>query len=214
MKNCTAFFLLFIIVFTSSSNLMAQNNALNFDGTDDYVDFGTNPPPYSNTITIEAWIKTTSTDLREIVSWGSTNTSEIQTVQFRINSGKLEFGMANADGVWAVATSTASVNTGQWTHVAVVKNNTTIQLYINGRENGDATIDNLGALTLANTAVTAGSYGSATQVGTFTVDNSDRVHNGATNYYKSANNINNGLVLAASNGTHEDELWIAFLNMV
>ena len=140
MKNCTAFLLLLIIVFTSSGNLMAQNNALNFDGTDDYVDFGTNPPPYSNTITIEAWIKTTSTDLREIVSWGSTNPTEIQTVQFRINSGKLDFGMDGGTG-WAVATSTASVNNGQWTHVAVVKNNTATQLYINGVADGNSTID-------------------------------------------------------------------------
>ena len=40
---------------------------------------------------------------------------------------------------------------------------------------GDATIDNAGALTLANTAVTAGSYGGATEVATFTVDSKGRL---------------------------------------
>jgi len=40
---------------------------------------------------------------------------------------------------------------------------------------GDATLSNAGALTLANTAVTAASYGSATQVGTFTVDSKGRL---------------------------------------
>jgi len=40
---------------------------------------------------------------------------------------------------------------------------------------GDATIISSGALTLANTAVTPSSYGSATQVGTFTVDSKGRL---------------------------------------
>jgi len=40
---------------------------------------------------------------------------------------------------------------------------------------GDATLSNAGALTLANTAVTAASYGSAIQVGTFTVDSKGRL---------------------------------------
>ena len=40
---------------------------------------------------------------------------------------------------------------------------------------GDATLDNVGALTLASTAVSAASYGSATQVASFTVDAKGRL---------------------------------------
>ena len=40
---------------------------------------------------------------------------------------------------------------------------------------GDATVANTGAVTLASTAVTAASYGSATQVPTFTVDAKGRL---------------------------------------
>ncbi|NPD45586.1 choice-of-anchor tandem repeat GloVer-containing protein [Lentimicrobium sp. S6] len=46
--------------------------------------------------------------------------------------------------------------------------------------------------------------------GTFTVENSDRTHSNATSYYKSKNTISNGVVIAASNGDYEDELWIKF----
>jgi len=45
---------------------------------------------------------------------------------------------------------------------------------------GDATISSTGALTLASTAVTAGSYGDATHVGTFTVDNHGRLTSAAS----------------------------------
>lgn len=45
---------------------------------------------------------------------------------------------------------------------------------------GDATLSGTGAVTLANTAVTAGSYGSSTQVGTITVDSKGRI-TGASN---------------------------------
>lgn len=42
---------------------------------------------------------------------------------------------------------------------------------------GDATLSNTGALTLVNTGVSANSYGSSTQVGTFTVDSKGRLTN-------------------------------------
>ncbi|MCD4791372.1 MAG: T9SS type A sorting domain-containing protein, partial [Bacteroidales bacterium] len=46
--------------------------------------------------------------------------------------------------------------------------------------------------------------------GTFQLANSDRTHSGAANYYKSSNEITNGLVLEASNGSYNDELYIIF----
>ena len=44
----------------------------------------------------------------------------------------------------------------------------------------------------------------------FNLDNGNRVHTGATNFYKSSNNIVNGIVLSASNGWYDDELYIRF----
>ncbi len=111
---------------------IAAETAIQFDGTDDYVAF-TSSPAYSDTaaITIEAWVKPTSTaGLNGILCWGNDG-SEGSNVQFRIYDGKLQFG-SNDDG-WQSIESTANISSGEWTHVAVAKNGTaSVQLYVNG----------------------------------------------------------------------------------
>jgi len=46
--------------------------------------------------------------------------------------------------------------------------------------------------------------------GTFSLSNSDRTHLGASSYYKSTKTANNSIVLAASNGSYQDKLYIRF----
>ena len=46
--------------------------------------------------------------------------------------------------------------------------------------------------------------------GTFFLSNSDRTHLGASSYYKSTKTANNSIVLAASNGSYQDKLYIRF----
>ncbi|SLM27878.1 exported hypothetical protein [Desulfamplus magnetovallimortis] len=124
-----------VVPIFSTAAPSVEKSALMFDGTDDYVEFGTNSPPYSDTITIEAWIKTTSTSLvNNIVCWGYTHTTYTDNVQFRTCGGKLEFGIDPYGVGWVATISNTSVNSGNWTHVAVVKNGTSVKLYINGQE--------------------------------------------------------------------------------
>jgi len=113
-------------VWVASGCFAGSRNTLTFDGTDDYVDF-TNDPPYNNSaITLEAWIKSTSSlTEREIFSWSDPN-----AIEFRMNEGKLQFGISTGD--WDAITSETNINTGNWTHVAAVKDGSTINLYING----------------------------------------------------------------------------------
>ncbi len=130
-----------IVAILSTSALNAQNNALTFNGTDDYVSF-TNSPSYpSNIFTIEAWIKITNADIKEdandIVCWGKTGGND--NVQFRTSYGKLSFGTHPDGGSWDSCESSADLNPGEWTHVAVVKNGTAVQLYINGVKDGSDT---------------------------------------------------------------------------
>lgn len=132
----TAYFLLLFLWSGFLTPSIAQNYAVNFDGTDDYIGFSSYPPYNSSTLTIEAWIKTTSTSLNQvndIVGW---NSSGNDAVEFRVYNGKLEFGVNTSSFV--AVTSSASVNTGNWTHVAVVKNGSSVTLYINGQPDGSS----------------------------------------------------------------------------
>ena len=142
----------------ASGCFSGPRQALTFDGTSDYVSFAT-PPAYNNaSTTIEAWIKTTSVlaTNRHIAAWGSTTGGYIATLC--MNSGKLLFGLDAGSGLTTV-TSTKSINTGNWTHVAVVKSANNVSLFINGF------LDNSATLT-ANQAVTVFQLGNLKKNGT------------------------------------------------
>jgi len=118
----------------------AQTNySLSFNGSSAHVNY-TNSTSYSNTMTVEAWIKTTAnSSYDEIVGWGNTSSSTNHAVEFRVANGKLEFGI-NTNG-WQNVASGGYVNTGNWVHVAFVKDASSIKLYINGVQDGSGTID-------------------------------------------------------------------------
>jgi hypothetical protein len=113
----------------------AQSYSLGFDGVNDYV--GISPmPAYNSTMTIEAWIKIVipagyAIAEPNIISWGA----DAQSVEFRLgisgSTAKLQFGIDASNG-WQAIYGSTDINTGNWVHVAVVKNGSTSTLYING----------------------------------------------------------------------------------
>ncbi|MBP5999616.1 MAG: gliding motility-associated C-terminal domain-containing protein [Sediminibacterium sp.] len=110
------------------------DNALNFDGTNDYVILNSSlASAYNNnSVTIEAWIKTTDSKLiNEIFALGS-STVYNNVVEFRTSGGKLQFILNDGVKFYGLE-STGFVNTGKWMHVAVVKSGTNIVLYVNGQ---------------------------------------------------------------------------------
>ena len=114
----------------ASGALSGSKMALDFDGSNDQVQFQGNSPAYNNTaLTIEAWMKSTNAgENKELVSWGDASGSNI--VEFKMDKGKLKFGInvSSAESVWG----SQAINTGKWVHVAVVKDNSNITLYVNG----------------------------------------------------------------------------------
>lgn len=123
-----------------SAAFFGPKNCLDFDGDDNVGAFYI---PYSNgDITIEAWIKTTSTaSEHDIFSWGR-NDGNLSNIQFRTSGGKFQLGMDPDPGSWQAISSTQSVNTGIWVHLAAVKSGNSVTLYVNGVEDGSGTITN------------------------------------------------------------------------
>jgi len=115
---------------------IGQNYALNFDGNGDYVSFATKPP-YNSTMTLEAWVKIVipsgySIAEPNIMCWSHTTINN--TAEFRLGisgtTANLQFGVDA--GSWNQIGGSTNINTGDWVHVALIKNGSTSSLYING----------------------------------------------------------------------------------
>ncbi len=123
---------------TGCSPITKTNNALNFDGTDDYVS-----APHSSTlsitgnITLEAWIKTSLSTESYILTKGDDG------IYFGVNgggggSGKLSVYLIDVTPGWVY--SNATVSDGNWHHVAMTRSGASLKLYIDGNLDNSATV--------------------------------------------------------------------------
>ena len=117
-------------------------STLKFDGSDDYISFGSVPFSAPTSLTIEAWIKPTSAALsgiHDILSiWDSSANNDI--IEFRLSGGKLEYGQDAFDWQFVIGGTTLTADV--WTHVAVVKNGNSVTLYLNGISDATGNIYN------------------------------------------------------------------------
>jgi formylglycine-generating enzyme required for sulfatase activity len=114
---------------TDNSEWVAGNNnyALQFDGSDDYVDLGShNDYQLGGAITISTWIYVTSLGNYALVSQPNTNGYTFQMT----SGGELTFG---ALGGTTVTSTGASIPTSEWTHLAVSYDGVNASFYVDGR---------------------------------------------------------------------------------
>lgn len=88
-------------------------------------------------ISVEAWVRTTSTGLCSILSKDKTASPAGRVWQFRVSGGKVEFIPFNATAN-ANVVSTAVVNDGQFHHVCGTWDGTTARVYVDGVQSGSA----------------------------------------------------------------------------
>ena len=112
--------------------------ALQFNGTDDYVNCGTDSTfNITGPITVEAWTNFSDLSARSIVSkWGDDANSNYSWLLFANlwNSGEVNFLVSgNGTGYTNCASGAGAIIAGNWYHIVGVYDTTTIKLYINGR---------------------------------------------------------------------------------
>ena len=122
----------YMVCFSSPPNTVGT--ALNFDGTNDYVDCGNaSSLNITGAITIEAWI---NADTWNANSWGGTIVGKDNTSSSGFdlrcgNGGMLSF-VVGVGGAWHEVLSGAVMSSGRWNYVAGVYDGSTLSIYVNG----------------------------------------------------------------------------------
>ncbi|MCF8369749.1 MAG: T9SS type A sorting domain-containing protein [Bacteroidales bacterium] len=132
MKNVYYLFVAFLLAFSLNATGQTQN-ALEFDGIDDYVDCGNDASlDITGPITIEAWIYT-ETVLQEYVRFVEKDWATSYFLGSSYGNDGIAFGM-DPNGSVANVLETADDLIYQfiWTHVAGTWDGTTLKIYING----------------------------------------------------------------------------------
>lgn len=129
MKLTRLYLLVGLLIF--SSTVLKSQNALDFDGTNDYVVMTAAGPSGTSNRTIEAWVKTSANQQQQqvLVDWGT------MIIGNRFTFNILAFGKLRIEIGGNGFNSTATVADGNWHHVAVTYNNSATnkaQLYIDG----------------------------------------------------------------------------------
>jgi hypothetical protein len=128
-------------------------NAVDLDGTNDYIALPAGVISDADTITVAAWVNLDSVrNWTSIFDFGSgTSTSMFLTPRNGAN-GKIRFAIKNNNSSEQIIEGSSALQTGGWHHVAVTLNGSTGTLYVDGVQAGSNTTmtlkpSNLGATT-------------------------------------------------------------------
>lgn len=119
----------------SVTSLDYGNLALEYDGTDDYVEVSNESAfDFTSAMTLEAWIKPDAlSGTQGIISKNFGNNAH--PYQIRLTNDEIIFGFySNTIGWQPVQTSNANLVAGQWTHIACTYNQVQAKIYVNGEQ--------------------------------------------------------------------------------
>jgi len=107
--------------------------------------------PESGNFTVSAWVKTNVLDSGQHWIWHNYGSNTNNLVNLTLDtSNKFITTFRDGSGNAAVATASPVLSTGQWYHVAGVRNGTTVKIYLNGAEQGTNTNSSLGTISVSD----------------------------------------------------------------
>jgi len=138
--------------FNGSTFVNENNGIINFDGTDDYIDFST--PAATNAGTekssINVWVKT------------GTNVSNNQTIyserdgsvhifsKLRINTNTFDYIFLTPSTILVLSSTIGTPSTNSWYNICGTKNNNNFKIYVNGVLSNSSTTS-MGSFTTTGT---------------------------------------------------------------
>ena len=134
-----SFFLTLLILLTI---IAAQNTALDFDGSNDYINITDNASLTStNAITISAWFKKlSSSNWMSLVGKGTSDANEEYVLM--VKDDQVYFDVGQGGGPYLQQSTTISI--GVWHHIAAVHtrsgSTSTLKVYLNGKDVGGSTV--------------------------------------------------------------------------
>ncbi|MEE3254161.1 MAG: LamG-like jellyroll fold domain-containing protein, partial [Chloroflexota bacterium] len=125
------------MVYSTNNKTVNLNNlgeSLSFDGTNDYVLAQVSSSSLGTQASISAWIYSDVFDGEATVidlynSADANNQRDILTIKY--HESALKAMMRTADG-WYAAAASGTYNANQWHHVVIVRNGTSLKIYMNG----------------------------------------------------------------------------------
>lgn len=134
MIKKTLFLLLLVLSWFQAAWGQSPGNALNFDGTNDFVSLPYNALQNTSSFTFECWVRPTGgSSYRALVSSRSAGSNTMGYIIYINPSGKWDFWTGNnSTSGWNYLSNVAPVVFNKWTHIAATYDGTTMKFYVNG----------------------------------------------------------------------------------
>ena len=132
----------FLIIAICNTLTYGENKALDFDGSNDYINITDNASMTStNAVTISAWFKKlSSSNWMSLVGKGTTDANEEYVLM--VKDDQVYFDVGQGGGPYLQQSTTISI--GVWHHIAAVHtrsgSTSALKVYINGKDVGGSTV--------------------------------------------------------------------------